>query len=114
MIRALPLILCATAATADDTRTLSHSTVTLMPSIRQGVVAEIHFHNSTHDGHLVDQFNLSLGGLTVAVDMTVGTPRPDWITVEPPEGLIAVPRTLSLKDGSSGVILILPLNSVGM
>jgi len=115
MTRILALLLLATQATAQDTHQLERSTTTLTVSERKGVVAEVHFLNSNSDkNHVTEQFTLSLGGLTVAVDMTVGTADPDTIIVEVPDGLIAVPRRLTIADGTRGVVLIMPLQSVGM
>ncbi|MFY0633692.1 MAG: hypothetical protein JXQ91_07765 [Vannielia sp.] len=116
MIRALALLLaCAMPLAAQDTRSLSSSTVTLQPTSEPGAVAEIVFVNKNDNGS-DDEITFPLVWLDVAVDVTFtwqADGSADAITVETPSGLVAVPRTLTLDENTTGTILIFPLQAAG-
>lgn len=108
------VFLLFSTAHAQDAHTIERSTVTLVPTTRQGVIAEVHFNNSDADAkHVTSTFPLSLGGLTIEVTATVGLSAPDTITVETPAGVVPVPRTLTIEDGKNGVVLLVPVKGVG-
>lgn len=106
------LVLLAVAAMADTFR-FSHSDVTLRETARPGAVAEVLFENSGMDGLLAGTRPLSLGDLTCSVAIEVGLARPDTIEVDC-EGHVAVPRVLTIEDGTDGVLFIYPLTWSGM
>ena len=111
-ITALALLL-ATPAAAQSWQFEPHgSTVQLRDTLEPNAVAEVWFNNTTGDSGARMTHNLRLGDVDVTV--TLGRPEADEITVDPPEGFWADPRTLTLPDGQSGVIYIRPLNGLGM
>ncbi len=88
------------------------SSVTLQPSEAIGAVSELLFKNSTNDGATRDYHVRDMGG--IRVEIVIGTADPDTITVTPPEGFVAVPPEVTIRDGDQAVVLIYPLDSVGM
>ena len=60
-------------------------------------------------------FNLEVDGIIVQVTVYErhGT-LPDTVTVDVPEGFVAVPRSIELAERQSGEILIYPTGGVGM
>jgi len=60
-------------------------------------------------------FDLEVDGLRVRVTVNEGrNTLPDIVTVEAPEGFIAVPMSVELDEGQSGEILIYAIEGVGM
>jgi hypothetical protein len=112
----LPALLCLAIPAAADTARWQHephgSQLHLRPTTEPNAVAEVWFNNTSGDsgGRIMHGFRL--GDLDVT--LTLGGPEPDTLTIDAPEGFIADPRTLTLPDGTSGVIYIRPLGSVGM
>ena len=95
-----------------ETKRLSSSKVTIRETTEPGAVAELFFENSTGDGYLESRFDLTLGGIVCNMYMQVGRRDPD--TIEPEcAGYVAVPRRLTIPDGTEGRILLIPLNHVG-
>jgi hypothetical protein len=115
LLPAFALALMATTAAAQETHQLERSKFFLTPSDKKGVIAEVTFQNSNSDGqHVTSTFPMSLGILQISVTATVGLADPDTMEVEVPEGLIAVPHRITIADGETGVVLIVPLSAVGM
>lgn len=112
---------CIAAATAflwsfpvlADTQTFSHSTVELRDTDAPGAAAEIEFFNSSQDGYLVGTLEMTHGDVVCTVSIKVGFPDPDWIEPECP-GYVAVPHRLEIVDASRAVVLLYPVEGVGM
>ena len=100
-------------AQAQETRRVQYSDVTIQHTQKVGAIAEVFFDNSTADGVEVASFALTFDGLSVSVRVAVGLSDPDTIVVTPPEGVIAVPDTLTIADGTQGTAHLYPLNAVG-
>lgn len=102
----LPLIFLALPAQA-ETRDISGSLVTLQPTDHPGAVAEIEFENNAVNGPADNStFTLTLNEMEVRVEYTWNAEggQNDRITVEPPEGFVAVPRTLDVTEHTTGVV----------
>lgn len=83
------------------------STIVLQPTQAPGAVAEIVFDNKTVHTDENVTFALTLDGLTVEVYAQVGRGlTPDRMTVTPPDGFIAVPPELDVREDDVGVILL--------
>jgi hypothetical protein len=91
---------------------MNGSSVTLRPTEQIGASHELFFNNSGGDGAERLAYGATIGPHTMEV--TLGAPEADTIRVTPGEGYIAVPEELTLPDGSSSVIVIYDLDSVGM
>lgn len=102
---ALCLGLFITPAAADMQR-LDSSTVHLRDTENRGAVAEIHFDNKVGDGHRTGTSMLTHGPIVCSVEWVVGLAHPDSITVDCAGGYVAVPRTLTIEDGSEGLVFI--------
>lgn len=100
-------------AQAQETRRVQYSDVTIQGTQKVGAIAEVVFHNSTADSVEVASFALTLDGLSISVRAVVGLSDPDTIEITPPEGVIAVPDTLTIADGTQGTVHLYPLNAVG-
>ncbi len=100
-------------AQAQETRRVQYSDVTIQDTQKVGAIAEVVFHNSTADSVEVASFALTLDGLSISVRAVVGLSDPDTIEITPPEGVIAVPDTLTIADGTQGTVHLYPLNAVG-
>lgn len=113
MIRFLLLtaVFCAafSAAVAKDTHMWGPTAyVTIQPSTRPGVLAEVHFVNDTMHTMMVETFDLTLGDLTVSVRIDAQlSMEPETMTVTPPAGYIAYPPEVTVPEGGAGVVLIL-------
>ena len=60
-------------------------------------------------------FYLEIDGLRIRVTVfDMNGELPDTVTVDVPEGFVAVPRSLELAERQSGEILIYPSGGVGM
>lgn len=92
------------------------SSVELRGTALPGAAAEILFFNSGGDagGRNTHTFTLTRRGLTVAGEVDLGLADPDTIRVTVPDGYIAVPDTETIPDGTSAVIVIYPIEAVGM
>lgn len=105
-----------TPALAQDTANLSGTTVTLRPTEHIGGSAEVLFENRSNNGPQDNStFSLTHDGLTASVTFTwnaVG--GSDEIVVEAPEGFVAIPPSLLLPEDTFGVVVIYPLERVGM
>ena len=85
------------------------STIVLQPTQAPGAVAEVVFDNKTVHVDEDVVFALTLDGLTVEVYAQVGRGlTPDRMTVEAPEGYLAIPASLDVAEDDIGVILIVP------
>jgi hypothetical protein len=109
MILRVAFLLLATPAHAEQWRAEpGGSTVTLRLTKEPGAVAEVLFRNSVGDAGGRVEHTFRLGDLEATA--VLGTGLPDTLTIDPPEGFWADPRTLELPDGASGVIYIRPLS----
>jgi hypothetical protein len=117
MIRAaLALCVIAAPAIAQQTALIGEpalyygvTSVRIQPTEEPGAVAEIIFdnvemNNAGDEGGYV----VTLDGITVqiAFGFNVAPGGQDSITVTPPAGFIAVPETLTLMEGDTGVVLL--------
>lgn len=85
------------------------STITIQPTDEPGAVAEVEFANKTVHSDEDVSFVLSLDGLEVVIDASVGRGlAPDRMTVTPPEGYMAVPPEIDVPEDEIGVVLIIP------
>lgn len=103
---------CAFAALAQSTHAWNHEThVTIQETTQPGAVAEVVFLNSNIHTQLAEQFDLTLGDLTVTVlfERDVDMDASDRFTVIPPAGFIAYPESLVVPENGAGRILILEL-----
>ena len=84
-----------------------YSHITIRPTTAPGAVAEVIFANRTVHSDDDLTFSLTLDGLTVDVHALVGRGlTPDRITVEAPEGYLAIPASLDVAEEKDGVILL--------
>ena len=82
--------------------------VTIQPTTRPGVEAEVFFANENIHPLAAEEFTLTLDGLTVSVRVDRGLGMlPDTMTVTPPPGYIAWPPEIVVPEGGAGTILIL-------
>jgi hypothetical protein len=89
------------------------STVTLRSTTAPGAVAELFFDNRGDDSGGRIRHTFELGGHHIEAEL--GVPHyPDTIRVTPADGYIAVPDVLTIPDGETGVVLIYPIDAVGM
>lgn len=89
------------------------STVEIRPSDAPGAAAEVVFRNSAADSTTSRTVALTMGGIAVFVDVTVGNGSdPDTITVTPPEDLMAIPPSITISDGETGKIVLYPRETV--
>lgn len=107
----LTAVFCAafSAAVAKDTHMWGPTAyVTIQPSTRPGVLAEVHFVNDTMHTMMVETFDLTLGDLTVSVRIDAQlSMEPETMTVTPPAGYIAYPPEVTVPEGGAGTVLIL-------
>jgi hypothetical protein len=115
MIRAVVLVLMAGAsgALASDSWQVDQSWLQIVPG--RHCVAEIHITNHRTDTRSHGSADVSIGALTVGVSfiLNAGLLAADRFTAEPPEGFIAVPPSVDVPDGETGLILICDENAVG-
>ena len=97
------------AAVADQTyRWNAETYVTIQPSHRAGVAAEVHFVNTGIHADPYYSFDLDLDGMLVTVLVEINTSgADDTMTVTPPSGFIASPPEVTVPEGGAGTILIL-------
>lgn len=97
------------AALAEQTyRWTEQNYVTIQPSHRPGVEAEVHFVNDITHQRGSETFTVDLDGLTVEVEFRMNTNgADDTMTVTPPAGFIAYPPEVTVPEGGAGVVLIL-------
>jgi hypothetical protein len=101
-------------AWGQDMRTVDHSTVELAHAPLPAV-AEVYFDNSSHDGERQSHtLTLTLGGLNIEVVAITGDTVPDTISVTAPEGYVAIPDEVTIRDGEAASLLIYPIQAVGM
>ena len=110
-IAALSVVFCVafSASYADDVyRWTDQNYVTIQPSSRTGVVAEVHFVNDITHQLGEETFTVDLDGLTVRIDYMMNTVgADDTIIVTPPEGFIAYPPEITVPENGAGTVLIL-------
>lgn len=97
------------AAIAGDTYEWDDRTrATLQPSNVVGAQAEVVFLNTELHNLASETFTLTLDGLTVTVTITPDRAygQPDLMTVEPPEGFIAIPPEVVVPEEGVGRIVI--------
>lgn len=108
----LTAIFCAAFSTAfaADTYRWNHETfVTIQPSSRPGVEAEVHFVNTDIHDQPYFSFDLDLDGLVVTVLVEINTSgADDTMTVVPPDGYIAIPTEVTVPEHGAGTVLIVP------
>lgn len=76
-----------------------YSHITIRPTTAPGAVAEVIFANRTVHSDDDLTFSLTLDGLTVEVYAQVGRGlTPDRMTVEAPDGYIAIPASLDVAE----------------
>ena len=98
-----------------ETVRVQTSSVTIAETDYPGALAEVRFANGQGDHTADTEFPLTLDGITVEVSAILGRGgADDTITVDAPEGLIAIPRTLTIADGTAGRVLIMRLDMEGM
>lgn len=79
--------------------------VTMQPSSRPGVEAEVMFANTGIHSLSVYSFTLSIDGLAVDVRVEINASgADDLITVTPPAGFMAVPPSLLVPEDGGGRI----------
>lgn len=96
------------AALADEIRMWGPTAyVQIQPTDKPGAVAQVAFHNDTFHTQFVEQFPLTLDGLTVAVRIDAQlSMEPETMTVTPPPGFIAIPESVTVQEGEMGVVYI--------
>lgn len=107
--------LLAGPALAQATADISGSLLTLQATEAPGAVAEVELRNVPHNGSRDDgDYTVTLGPITAIVTF-VWNPHgsDDQITVYAP-GLLAIPETLDVPEGTVGIVLLYPLDAVGM
>ena len=83
--------------------------VRMQPTEEPGAAAEIIFHNvEVNNPNDAGGYTVTLGDMTAQVTFGFNTAPggQDSITVTPPAGFIAVPETLTLMEGATGVVLL--------
>ena len=97
------------AAVAEQTyRWTEQNYVTIQPSSRPGVEAEVHFVNDITHQRGSETFTVELDGLPVEVEYRMNTHgADDTMTVTPPAGYVAEPPEIVVPEGGAGVVLIL-------
>lgn len=87
------------------------SVMELLPPSQPRAVADLRFLNQDLHNFRQTQVTLTLGDITVtvALEINIDGPGSDRITVTPPPGFIAVPASLIVPEGASGIITIYPL-----
>jgi hypothetical protein len=81
--------------------------VRIQPTEEPGAVAEIRYDNAEiNSPGDVGSYSVTLDGITVQLEFGFNTAPggQDSITVTPPPGFIAIPETLTLPEGGSGVV----------
>lgn len=97
---------CALAG--DTYRWTEQNYVTIQPSSRPDVVAEVHFVNDITHTEGAETFTVDLDGLSVEVEYRMNTHgADDTLIVTPPAGYIAYPPEVTVPEGGAGTILIL-------
>ena len=114
MIRAAILCALASPVAAQETALIGEpdlymgaTVVRIQPTEEPGAVAEIRYDNAEiNNPGDVGSYSVTLDGITVQLDFgfNVAPGGQDSITVTPPPGFIAIPETLTLPEGGSGVV----------
>jgi hypothetical protein len=65
--------------------------------------ATVQYYNSAERNSGAAPGTLTSDGLTVEIDLEI-TQGPEFMTVTPPEGWLAVPPTISVEDGEIGTV----------
>lgn len=101
-------ILLGRAFGGETYRWSPESHVTIRPSTRPGIEAEVLFLNAGVHDYAQETVFVEVGGLRVGVTITTNTlGADDTITVTPPSGYVAVPPELTVPEDGAGVILII-------
>lgn len=74
----------------------------------EGCIAEIHVHNRPTDNILTLTGHLSLGDVTVGIayEMNVDEAGAERYELFPPDGYVAIPQELTVRDNENGVAII--------
>jgi hypothetical protein len=98
-------VLSGVALASDVHRWNAETYVQITASNAPGAVAEVTFHNEIAQTMMLEFFDLTHDGITVAIriDARQGD-VPDTMTVTPPLGFIAVPESITVDEGGAGVI----------
>ena len=103
------LIVSAVKAFAQDRHAWNHETfIAIQPTDQPGAVAEVVFANTGIHPLGREEFDLTLGDVTVTVvyEMNVSG-ADDKYTVIPPAGFIAYPESLIVPEDGTGVIYVM-------
>jgi hypothetical protein len=93
----------------------SNASVVTLQAAEPPAVAEVVFVNTLTFGSPREPFTLRSGGVEVSVSIEFGPgSEPEVMTVETPEGLIAVPAVLVVDDYTTGTVRIFCADGVGM
>jgi hypothetical protein len=108
---ALTAIFCIafSAAVAEQTRRWNDQThITIQETAQPGAVAEVVFANQNIHTELAEEFDLTLGDITVTVrfERDVDASASDRFTVTPPPGYLAIPESLVVPENGAGVIFL--------
>jgi len=108
MIRAAILTMIGAPAFASDIHNWGGSYAQLVPADNGPHVASVICHNElTMDSPMQFGFALTIGGLTVQIEIEQGSGDiPDLYRVIPPEGFIAIPPAIFVNEGQSEEIRI--------
>lgn len=87
------------------------SSVTIRPTAAPNAVAEVLFENTGNDPVRIEHHD-TLG--PYRIHLILGGGEPDTLRIEPPDGYFAVPDEITIHDGDSYLILVYPLEAVGM
>lgn len=111
MIRASILAACLAAPAAAQEMDRWRSGLSSVEMRETPVGAEILFSNSNGDPTADHEAELTAGGVTVRIVVQLGRGAdPDTLTVETPEGWVAIPRTLTIPDAAQGRVQVIPLD----
>lgn len=105
----LVIALASGSAMAQDTADWGGTGCRLIPVTGKAHVAEVLCQNVTTAGNAVTEGAMTAGGLTVGL-IVLHQPGdlPDEFTIIPPPGYFAKPPTMSLREHTQGVVLVLP------
>lgn len=65
--------------------------------------ATVEYYNSEARNSAIAPDTLTSDGLTVQIDLEI-TQGPEYLTVTPPEGWQAIPETIEVQDGTTGMV----------
>ncbi len=88
---------------AASTWSPDQSPVQIVPGVR--CAAEVHITNRWNDNPVEASGAVSLGPINVGIHAFIGLGyAPDTFTAFPPDGYVALPESVTLEEGESGVI----------